>query len=86
MIRIERDATRLQTIEDRFILVRASSLKDARKRLKWKKYAAPYLNSDHTSGRTMSEGFGIWPRTQKSRNLFLLFCVTSCTGRKPTTG
>jgi hypothetical protein len=34
--------------EDRFVLVRASSFEDAKKRLKqqWRKYANPNLNSD----------------------------------------
>jgi len=37
----------MQTTEDRFILVRASSAEDAKKRLKrqWRDYANPYLNS-----------------------------------------
>jgi hypothetical protein len=37
-----------QSTEDRFVLVRASSFEDAKKRLnrQWRKYATPYLNSD----------------------------------------
>ncbi len=37
-----------QGTEDRFVLVRASSFEDAKKRLKlqWQEYATPYLNSD----------------------------------------
>jgi hypothetical protein len=48
IIRIERAKTRLQSTEDRFILVRASSFEDAKKRLRqqWREYARPYLNSD----------------------------------------
>jgi hypothetical protein len=36
----------MQMTEDRFLLVRASSSEDAKKRLRqlWKEYAAPYLN------------------------------------------
>jgi uncharacterized protein (DUF433 family) len=29
--------------------------------------------------------WNLWPIKQKSRNLFLLFCFPSCTGRNPTT-
>jgi hypothetical protein len=48
VIRIERSTAGLQATEDRFILVRASSFEDSKKRLKqqWEDYAAPYLNSD----------------------------------------
>jgi hypothetical protein len=48
VIRVERAASGLQAIEDRFMLVRASSFEDAKKRLQrqWREYATPYLNSD----------------------------------------
>jgi hypothetical protein len=38
----------MQMTEDRFVLVRASSPEDAKKRLKrqWREHAAPYLNSE----------------------------------------
>jgi hypothetical protein len=38
----------LQTIEDRFVLVRARSFQDAERRLQqeWREYASPYLNED----------------------------------------
>jgi hypothetical protein len=38
----------MQKTEDRFILVRASSVKEAKKRLtrRWREYATPYLNSN----------------------------------------
>jgi hypothetical protein len=47
-IRVEGATSGMQTTEDRFVLVRASSFEDAKKRLtrKWRKYATPYLNSD----------------------------------------
>lgn len=53
VIRVERAKSGLQSTEDRFILVRASSLEDAKKRLKrqWREYASPYLNS---SGQIVS--------------------------------
>lgn len=52
-IRVEGQASGLQTTEDRFVLVRASSFEDAKKRLKrqWRGYARPYLNS---GGRMVS--------------------------------
>jgi hypothetical protein len=48
VIRVEQAAAGLQTTEDRLIVVRASSLNDAKKRLKkkWQEYATPYLNSE----------------------------------------
>lgn len=47
-IRVEGATSGLQNIEDRFMLVRATSSEDAKKRLRrqWREYAAPYLNSD----------------------------------------
>jgi len=38
----------MQSTEDRFVLVRASSFEHAKKRLnrKWREYATPYLNSE----------------------------------------
>lgn len=38
----------MQNTEDRFVLVRASSFEEAKKRLRreWRKYATPYLNSN----------------------------------------
>lgn len=47
-IRVERATLGMQGIEDRFVLVRARSFDDAKKRLrrKWREYATPYLNSD----------------------------------------
>lgn len=48
VIRVERTKSGLQNTEDRFMLVRASSFEDAKKRLRrqWREYATPYLNSD----------------------------------------
>ena len=48
VIRVERAKLGKQSTEDRFVLVRASSFEDAKKRLnrQWRKYATPYLNSD----------------------------------------
>lgn len=48
VIRVEQAKAGLQHIEDRFVLVRATSFEDAKKRLKkqWREYATPYLNSD----------------------------------------
>lgn len=48
VIRVEHARSGLQNIEDRFVLVRASSFEDAKKRLRkqWRDYAAPYLNSN----------------------------------------
>jgi hypothetical protein len=48
IVRVERAAAGLQMTEDRFVLVRASSFEDAKKRLKqqWKEYGTPYLNSE----------------------------------------
>ncbi len=48
VILVERAASGLQSIEDRFVLVRALSFEDAKKRLQrqWREYAAPYLNSN----------------------------------------
>ena len=53
VIRVEHERSGLQNTEDRFVLVRASSFEDAKKRLRneWREYAAPYLNSD---GRMVS--------------------------------
>lgn len=47
-VRVERATSGMQNTEDRFVLVRASSFEDAKKRLrrKWREYATPYLNSD----------------------------------------
>jgi hypothetical protein len=47
-IRVEGATSGLQNTEDRFVLIRASSFEDAKKRLsrKWREYATPYLNSD----------------------------------------
>ena len=38
----------MQNTEDRFVLVRAYSFQDAKRRLRqhWREYAAPYLNSE----------------------------------------
>ena len=48
VIRVERAKSGMQNTEDRFMLVRASSFEDAKKRLKqqWHEYARPYLNSE----------------------------------------
>jgi len=48
VIRVERARFGNQNTEDRFVLVRASSFDDAKKRLakSWREYATPYLNSD----------------------------------------
>jgi hypothetical protein len=48
VIRIERAKSGMQRTEDRFILVRAASFEDAKKRLRrqWREYASLYLNSD----------------------------------------
>jgi len=48
VIRVEQARSGMQNTEDRFVLVRASSFQDAKKRLRqrWREYAAPYLNSD----------------------------------------
>jgi Domain of unknown function (DUF4288) len=48
VIRVEKQRSGLQTIEDRFVLIRACSCNEATKRLKghWLEYATPYLNSD----------------------------------------
>jgi hypothetical protein len=53
VIRVERATSGLQNTEDRFILVRADSFEDAKKRIKrqWQQYATPYLNSE---GRMVS--------------------------------
>jgi hypothetical protein len=55
-IRIEGFTSGMQTVEDRFVIVRASSREDAKKRLRksWLEYATPYLNSD---GRLVSWTF-----------------------------
>jgi hypothetical protein len=52
-VRVEGVTSGLQCTEDRFVLVRASSVKDAKGRLRqqWGEYARPYLNSD---GRMVS--------------------------------
>jgi hypothetical protein len=46
VIRIERAKSGLQSTEDRFILVRAASIEDAKRRLtrQWREYASAYLN------------------------------------------
>jgi len=46
-IQVEGEERGLQTVEDRFMLVRAASAKDAERRLlpRWREYAKPYLNS-----------------------------------------
>jgi Domain of unknown function (DUF4288) len=48
LIRVEAATSGNQNTEDRFVLVRASSFEDAKKRLNrhWPEYATPYLNSD----------------------------------------
>ena len=48
VIRVERATSGLQNTEERFVLVRAASFEDAKKRLKrqWREYAARYLNSN----------------------------------------
>jgi len=48
VIRVEEAMAGLQNTEDRFVLVRASSFEDAKKRLRqqWQEYATPYLNSE----------------------------------------
>ena len=45
---VEEATAGLQYTEDRFVLVRASSFEDAKKRLRqqWQEYATPYLNSE----------------------------------------
>jgi hypothetical protein len=45
-IQVENEHRGLQTIEDRFMLVRAASFEDAERRLakQWREYATPYLN------------------------------------------
>jgi hypothetical protein len=46
VIQVEGEERGLQTVEDRFMLVRAASAEDAERRLlpKWREYAKPYLN------------------------------------------
>ena len=48
IVEIEGQRRGVQTIEDRFVVVRAESFHDAERRLRglWREYAAPYLNSD----------------------------------------
>jgi hypothetical protein len=48
VIRVERARSGMQNTEDRFMLVRASSFEDAKKRLRqqWQEYATPYLSSE----------------------------------------
>lgn len=48
VIRVEGATSGMQSLEDRFMLLRASSFEDAEKRLnrQWREYAIPYLNSD----------------------------------------
>jgi Domain of unknown function (DUF4288) len=48
VIRVERATSGLQHTEDRFVLVRAHSFQDAKRRLRqqWGDYATPYLNSE----------------------------------------
>jgi Domain of unknown function (DUF4288) len=48
VIRVEDAKLGMQSTEDRFILVQASSFEDAKKRLKqqWRRCATPYLNSN----------------------------------------
>jgi hypothetical protein len=45
-VRVEGVSRGLQTVEDRFVLVRASDFDDAERRLRsmWREYAEPYLN------------------------------------------
>jgi hypothetical protein len=47
-IRVEDVTNGIQTVEDRFVMVRASSEADAEERLRktWREYAEPYLNSE----------------------------------------
>lgn len=47
-IRVEMATSGMQHIEDRFVLIRASSFQDAKRRLRrqWRDYATPYLNSE----------------------------------------
>ncbi len=47
-IQIESERRGMQSVEDRFVLVRATSFNDAERRLakEWREYATPYLNSD----------------------------------------
>lgn len=53
VIQVERAESGLLNTEDRFMLVRASSFEDAKKRPRrqWREYATPYLNSE---GRMVS--------------------------------
>jgi len=48
VICVERAKSGLQSTEERFMLVRARSFEDAKKRLRqqWREYATPYLNSE----------------------------------------
>lgn len=48
VIRVEQAKAGMQNTEDRFVVVRASSFEDAKKRLRkqWREYATPYLNSE----------------------------------------
>ncbi len=56
VIRVEGASSGLQSVEDRFVLVRATSFENATKRLRkqWVEYSAPYLNSE---GRIVSWQF-----------------------------
>lgn len=47
-IQVEGQTTGMQTVEDRFVLVRAASCDDATRRLRreWRAYAEPYVNPD----------------------------------------
>lgn len=53
VITVEGQVSGMQTIEDRFVIVRASSHKDATARLAphWREYAKPYLNSSGNAVR-----------------------------------
>jgi hypothetical protein len=47
-VQVEAETKGIQTIEERFVLVRATSFRDAERRLRkeWREYATPYLNTD----------------------------------------
>jgi hypothetical protein len=57
-IQIEGQRVGMQSVEDRFMLVRATSAEDARRRLGrlWREYATPYLNSSGHLVRWQLEG------------------------------
>jgi hypothetical protein len=48
VVEVEGKVRGVQTTEDRFVLLKASSFKDAERRLRpqWREYAQPYLNSE----------------------------------------